>query len=274
MMDAILFSANPSMVDIDDARKHLEGHKELYWEVFFPIAEKAKDQFSFPIFGFIHIKRGQVEYRALVADIFPHSADHYESESVAARVKPKSWRQLYNNDPIERARPWKNTLVMTEIIPFSFDTYKFSKYSGGLIKLPPQGYVRVIPPNQPLESAPTQPSRISIAEKNLEDLVVQQLDTIESGLRLVERQKSTPAGRLDLLCVDVHGNYVIVELKKTQGTDQVVGQLLRYMGWAKDEYPSNKVRGIVIVGKKDDALRYAIKAVPDVEAKEFTLSIG
>ena len=25
-MDAILISANPSMVDVDDARKHLEGH--------------------------------------------------------------------------------------------------------------------------------------------------------------------------------------------------------------------------------------------------------
>jgi RecB family endonuclease NucS len=112
-----------------------------------------------------------------------------------------------------------------------------------------------------------------IAERNLEDFVVQQLDVVEIGLRLIERQKSTPAGRLDLLCRDARGNYVVVELKKTRGTDQVVGQLLRYMGWAKGEYPQAKVRGIIIVDKKDDALRYAISAVPDVEAKEFKLSI-
>ena len=46
------------------------------------------------------------------------------------------------------------------------------------------------------------------------------------------------------------------------------------MGWAKGEYPTAKVRGIIIVGKKDDALQFAINAAPDIEAKEFTLSIA
>ena len=52
----------------------------------------------------------------------------------------------------------------------------------------------------------------------------------------------------------------MVELKKTQGTDQVVGQTLRYMGWVREEYPENKVRGVIIVPKKDEALRYALNA--------------
>jgi len=162
---------------------------------------------------------------------------------------------------------------MTEIVPFSLDTYLFEKYTGGAIEHPPQGFVRVLPPNQPPEASPALPSRISIAEKNLEDFVVQQLDVVEAGLCLVKRQLSTAAGRLDLLCQDALGNYVVVELKKSQGTDQVVGQILRYMGWVKEEYPKSNVRGIVIVGKKDDALRYALKAAPNVEAKEFKLSI-
>jgi hypothetical protein len=33
------------------------------------------------------------------------------------------------------------------------------------------------------------------------------------------------------------------------------------------------IRGIVIVWKKDDALMYALKAIPNVEAKEFTVNI-
>ena len=45
-------------------------------------------------------------------------------------------------------------LVMTEIVPFSFDTKRFEKYGGGLVTHPPQRYVRVIPPNQPPETAP------------------------------------------------------------------------------------------------------------------------
>jgi hypothetical protein len=261
-MDAILFSANPSMVDVDDAREHLDDHEELYWSVGFPI---TKGKFSFPIFGFIHVSGEQVQYRTLVNDILPFSPEHYENP----RVKPESWRQNWKNDP----HPWKNTLVITEITPFSFDTYRFEKCTGGPIKHPPEGFVRVLPPNQSPESFPALPSRVSIAERNLEDFVVQQLDEVETGLRLVKRQLSTPAGRLDLLCQDALGNYVVIELKKSQGTDQVVGQILRYMGWVKEEYPESSVRGIVVVGKKDEALRYAINAAHDIEAKEFRLSI-
>lgn len=215
---------------------------------------------------------GQVEYRALVRNIVHSLPAHYDDPSLG--VKPEPWRQSFQSDREAQLLRWKRELIMTEIVPFSFDTLSFEKYNGGQIKHPPEKYARVIPPNQVSGSVLAQPSRVSIAERNLEDFVAQQLGAIESGLRLVERQKSTPAGRLDLLCVDVHGNYVVVELKKTRGTDQVVGQLLRYMGWAKDEYPAKKVRGIVIVGRKDDALRYAIKAAPDIEVKEFTLSIG
>jgi RecB family endonuclease NucS len=72
----------------------------------------------------------------------------------------------------------------------------------------------------------------------------------------------------------IRGNtYVVVELKKTQKTDQVVGQILRYMGWAREAYTENSVRGIIIVGRKDDALRYALKATSGFEAKEFKLSL-
>lgn len=90
---------------------------------------------------------------------------------------------------------------------------------------------------------------------------------------IVERQLSTSAGRLDLLCEDKSGAYVVVELKKMRGSDQVVGQTLRYMGWVKEAHPDKRVRGIVVVGKSDDALRYALQAVPDIEAKVFTISV-
>ena len=116
--------------------------------------------------------------------------------------------------------------------------------------------------------------KISLAEKNLEDFLVQQLESIEPGLTLVERQLLTAAGRLDLLCRDCKGHYVVIELKRSQGTDQVVGQILRYMGWVQEHYRTEKVRGLIVVGKVDDGLRYAAKAVPNVEAKVFTLSFN
>lgn len=277
-MDAILFSANPSMVMVDDAVRHLSEHEELYWEVGFRI---SKIVFSFPIMGFMHICGGQVEYRATIRDIIPFSPSHYMDKKLATRIKPEPWLHEWNENLNDmQSYPWKNALVMTEIMPFSYDTYSFLKSDGTLIKNPPQSYARVLIPGQSTEDISTRlvqnhiAAHASILERNLEDFTILQLDAIEPGLHLVRRQFSTPAGRIDLLCKDAEGSYVVVELKRNQGTDQVMGQILRYMGWLKEEYPSKKVRGIVIVAKKDQALLYASKAVPNVLVKEFKLSIS
>ena len=276
-MDAILFSANPSMVTIDDAIRHLADHEELYWEVGFRI---AKNGFSYPMLGFMHISGAQVEYRVTIRDIVPFSLAHYEDKKLAERVKPKPWlREWRENLNDVRSYPWKNALVMTEIVPFSHDTYSFHKHDGLSVKKPPQSYVRVLPPGHRAgEGSPhSAQGRTAVgptlAERNIEDFIVHQLEAIEPGLRLENRQLSTPAGRLDLLCKDATGNYVVVELKRTQGTDQVVGQVLRYMGWLSEVHGIDKVRGIVIVAKKDQALSYALMAVPNVQAKEFKILI-
>lgn len=50
LMDAILFSANPNVVIVGDAIKHLSDHEELYWEVGFRI---DRDKFYYPMYGFI-----------------------------------------------------------------------------------------------------------------------------------------------------------------------------------------------------------------------------
>lgn len=271
-MDAILFSANPTMVRVDDAIRHLADHDELYWEVGFPL---ASDKFSYPMLGFIHICGGQVEYKVTIRDIIPFSPRHYEDKNLAVQVKPEiwvtEWKRNLNN---MRSYPWKTALVMTSIEPFSYDTYKLIKYDGSLVKRPPQSYIRVLPPGkggQPASAPIVQRPRL--AERHLEELIVQQLEEIESGLKLVEKQLSTAVGRLDLLCQDREKRYVVVELKRAQGTDQVVGQILRYMGWVLENYRTDKVRGIIVVGKKDRALSYAVKAVPNVQVKEFHLSI-
>ena len=169
---------------------------------------------------------------------------------------------------------------MTEIVPFSYDTYLFEKPDGTKVQIPPYGYVRVLPPRHaPLPETQVVPAEKKLvegrplAERNLEDFVVQQLESIEPGVHLVGRQLSTPAGRLDLLCKDASDNYVVVELKRMQGTDQVVGQILRYMGWLREAHKTDNVRGIIIVGKKDQTLLYAANAVPNVQVKEFKVLI-
>jgi len=121
-----------------------------------------------------------------------------------------------------------------------------------------------------------QTGRTQILEANLENILVESVDKIESGLILVRRQLDTrEVGRLDLLCKDQEGNFVVVELKRGVAPASIIDQIQRYMGWiikhcAKE---SQKVRGIIIVGTRDTVLDYAVAANPLVSVKEFSISI-
>jgi restriction system protein len=145
------------------------------------------------------------------------------------------------------------------------------------------GYIRVLTPDpespalnreppalEPGSSAPVLVRRPVVAERHIESIVVQYLQAIEPGLTLVGQQIATPAGRLDLLCKDAAGTYVVVEIKRDQGTDQVVGQILRYMGWVK-ENKGTEVRGIIVVQGRDPRLSYAIQATTNIQIKEFRM---
>jgi hypothetical protein len=270
--DAILISANPNMVLVDDAVKHLASHEKLYWEVGFRI---DKNRFSYPLFGFIHIRGGQVEYRALISDIVPFSEEHYKGP-LAEQVKPKPWRDEWDeNRNNVRKHPWKNALVMNEIVPFSYPTHAFFTVDGKSVQ-PPQSYVQVrlpghLPGAPPI--SPTMTGKTNILETNLERIVKGNPEEVEAGLVWEKEQLVTKAGRLDLLGRDTNGNYVVVELKRAQGTDQVVGQILRYMGCLTIDHGKDKVRGIIIVQTKDQALSYAAMAVPNLQVKEFTIHL-
>lgn len=113
-------------------------------------------------------------------------------------------------------------------------------------------------------------------EKHLEDFLVANweatelgklYDLIEEDGDIVSQQFSTDIGNIDLLVKEKEsGNYVVIELKKGQTSDQTVGQLTRYMGWVKEnKSKEKKVKGIIIAGSQDDRLRYAIQMVPDTE---------
>ena len=117
----------------------------------------------------------------------------------------------------------------------------------------------------------------NIYEANLESVVIEQLDKIEEGLQLIERQRVCPGiGRIDVLCKDRHGDLVIVELKSFGAKhDSIVDQIGRYIGYARSYLakPGQSVRGIILVAKADEKLRHAVAGFPNLELREFDLSI-
>ena len=81
-------------------------------------------------------------------------------------------------------------------------------------------------------------------EKQLEDFIIANWDKTEFGQKydliyedgvLISQQYPTTIGKIDILAIDKKTkNYVVIELKKNQTSDDTVGQLSRYMGWIKE----------------------------------------
>lgn len=114
-------------------------------------------------------------------------------------------------------------------------------------------------------------------EANLESIVVENLDKIEEGLRLIKRQYVCPeVGRIDVLCQDRFGDLVVIELKKFGVKhNSIIDQVARYMGYIKTHLAkqSQNVRGMLVVAKADQKLSYAVAAFPNIEIKTFNISI-
>ena len=72
-------------------------------------------------------------------------------------------------------------------------------------------------------------------------------------------------GTIDLLCEDEEsGDLVVIELKRGRPSDEVAGQLARYVGWAQKHLADGRrVRGVILAPAFDDKLRYAASAIPD-----------
>jgi RecB family endonuclease NucS len=69
---------------------------------------------------------------------------------------------------------------------------------------------------------------------------------------------------------------VIVELKSFGGKHgSIVDQIGRYMGYVRSYLakPGQSVRGIILVAKADEKLRHAVAGFPNLELREFDLSI-
>jgi len=82
----------------------------------------------------------------------------------------------------------------------------------------------------------------------------------------------TDVGRIDLLAKHKdQPRWLVVELKRDQTSDQTVGQLLRYVGWVKRHLAKagDEVQGMIICGDADDALRYALSTIPNVELRRY-----
>jgi len=133
--------------------------------------------------------------------------------------------------------------------------------------------VRELLGGEPGKIAPEGPEGVSVSlEKDLVNFLAKNISLVESGLQLQQKEFQTDeAGRIDLLCVDKDGNFVVIETKKGKESDKVVGQVSRYMGWVKLKLAkqNQKVRSIIITNEPDEQLHYAVAPHDNIKLKYY-----
>jgi len=122
-----------------------------------------------------------------------------------------------------------------------------------------------------------------VLEKYLEDFIVSNFDAIFKGtLRVYQdadgndaQQYTTEIGPIDILAVEPKSDsFVVLELKKGRPSDQVVGQILRYMGWVRKNLCKGDqgVRGLVICRDPDPKLSYALEMTTNIDVRYYSVS--
>jgi restriction system protein len=104
-------------------------------------------------------------------------------------------------------------------------------------------------------------------EKHLEDFIVANFANIFKGkMQIYEddgekaQQYSTDIGLIDILDFEPSsGAFVVIELKKGRPSDQVVGQVLRYMGWVQKNLCK-------------DGLSYALQMTNNIDVRHYSVT--
>ena len=127
-----------------------------------------------------------------------------------------------------------------------------------------------------------------LAESRLEDEIEARINRglpfLDLSLKMYDnsdgygRQYIIPGiGRIDLLTVNTANNDLyVIELKKGQGDDEIVGQVSRYMGWVKENLAlgGQSVYGVICTAQASDRLKYAAEANPNIAVFNYSLNIA
>ena len=148
---------------------------------------------------------------------------------------------------------------------------------------PGNSEVLVIFPFEDEEEDAVTPSAFAL-EHHLRDFIAKDIEKCFKGrgrkLKLYkdsEERKGveypTDTGRIDILAVSENDQeFFVIELKVSRGSDQAIGQLMRYMSWVNEKLAVNKkVNGIIVAQSIDDRLIRSASMIPQVELFEYKL---
>ena len=155
-----------------------------------------------------------------------------------------------------------------------------SQYAAEVEKL--IGNVR--PPTIVSNDSTVEDPSVFALEKHLEDFLVlnwkqtelgKEYDIYEEDGELVGQQYPSDTGPIDILAISKDKKtLLVVELKKGRVSDNVIGQIQRYMGYVKDELAESNqnVRGILIALEDDIRLRRALSVTVNIDFYRYQVN--
>ena len=108
--------------------------------------------------------------------------------------------------------------------------------------------------------------QIVVLEKGLEEAIKPNLASLQLKLADKDIQQQfwmgPGVGRSDLICTDARDDLVVIEMKRGLTSDQAIGQVLRYVGWVRENIAQDGqgVHGCIVAGDYDEHLRLAASA--------------
>lgn len=87
-------------------------------------------------------------------------------------------------------------------------------------------------------------------EVDIHESIEDDPELVEEGLNVVEREKETPAGFIDVFARDEEDRWVVIEVKRNPDYNTVL-QLQRYVDEIEEEY-QGEIRGILVAPKMTD----------------------
>ena len=218
-----------------------------------------------------------------------------DSFELSSEQKIKYWHdnKIYEAEYgvlLENIQFWESSRPVKDLVDgLKFIENKnnwFAYFQGGVRQLSEDDYQTIIENRKVIsvEKIQTEDTIISESqfalEAHLEEFIDKNWKHIDFGAELAKYEVDDQSGRqfpagawsIDFLCTDkANGDFVVIELKRGKTSDATVGQVLRYIGWVAENLaePTQQVRGIIISQEVDDALKYAIKGLKNVNVLTY-----
>jgi len=198
----------------------------------------------------------------------------YAPEGVLPHRRKVAWR----TQPIPRSAMSESLQNSTGSIGTVSDVTKYGQEIEALMSGSGTIVPRIIASDPDIED----PSAFAL-EEHLEAFLVKNWDKtplskefaiFEEEGEQVGQQYSTDAGIIDILAVSRDKKRIlIIELKRGRVSDVVVGQVLRYMGYVREQIAeaNQTVEGVIIGLEDDQKLKWAISSVPAISFYRYKI---